>query len=514
MFPDLFELRPRLVLAVLLVATMAPRVALLPVNENLYGDAVPRTEFAERWARAPHVITSFGDGAAQYGPLHIYLIGVALSALDREDAGRAVSLVFGVLSVLPLFSIGRRVFGRRHAVVACLAFSVWGLHVQFSTTAASEAVSLFLMLSVFALLVRGRQDGTFAPIALAALALNLACAVRYDAWMFVPLLTVLPSIASGASRVPPGRALAFGLLCLPFPLLWMIGNGLAHGDPLYPLAFINQDHRTGVAEMSPDVWSEIWLRSQGIGFWPVIALLSLTPGVAYFAFRGIAAAWRDRPESRWIVLAAAAPIAYYAFRTAVLGSFVPLARFMATPLALLLPFVASGYDVCRRRWGPVMARNAAVASAALAVLMPALLGLYTFRQDGLVRDVLRPLSPTSTNSRAAVQAAWFLRAAAPGGSVVAIDDDPEYLDLAIAFFSRVPEERLVRWRWPGAKERFDQLRPDFTVRLDRGSLVRQSGVTLEGRVLRLGGIDYEEMDGFGPPVHVYRRQRSASAFVP
>jgi hypothetical protein len=36
--------------------------------------------------------------------------------------------------------------------------------------------------------------------------------------------------------------------------------------------------------------------------------------------------------------------------------------------------------------------------------------------------------------------------------------------------------------------------------------VKDPGVTLEGRTLTLDGVVYEELEGFTPPVHLYRRR--------
>jgi hypothetical protein len=367
------------------------------------------------------------------------------------------------------------------------------------------------MLSVFALYARGLDTGRFAPLAVAALVLNFAAATRYDAWMYIPLLAVLPGLTGRPPRLAPRHAVGFALLCLPFPLLWMLGNHLAHGDPLYPMTYIDDFHRAWAAR-SGGGWNEIWLRMQGVGFWPAVATASLTPGVGLLGMAGVAAAWRGRPGTRWLIVAALAPLAYYAFRTAVLVDFVPLARFAAVPMAVLLVFVEPGFRWCVARWGPGPARTVARVSAVLAVAMPVSLGLLTFRQDGHVRDVLRPLSPTSTNSRAVVEAARFVQAeAAASPNALALDSDAGYRDLTFAFFSHVPEARLVRHRWPQFELRLRELQPEFLVRFDEGELVGGSNVALEGRRLTVAGAAYVELGGFRAPVHVYRRSREPAA---
>ena len=44
------------------------------------------------------------------------------------------------------------------------------------------------------------------------------------------------------------------------------------------------------------------------------------------------------------------------------------------------------------------------------------------------------------------------------------------------------------------------------VRFDHGSLARSRSVRLSGNTLSIGQATYVELNGFSPPVHVYRRQ--------
>ena len=81
------------------------------------------------------------------------------------------------------------VAGWQAGLVACLALAVWGLHVQFSTTAASESRGAPVHV-VGSRGVRRRRSSTGALRSLlwAAGWLTLAEAVRYDAWMYPPVL--------------------------------------------------------------------------------------------------------------------------------------------------------------------------------------------------------------------------------------------------------------------------------------------------------------------------------------
>src|SRR6188508_2982026 len=138
-------------LAVLTLVVLAVRAIAFPLTQNMYGDAVSRIGLGEQWAASPHWISAFGDGAYQFGPLHLYLLGIASMLWSaREHAGRLVSLIAGVATTFPLWFLCRRLFDARAARVSCLIFAFWGMHIQFSTTAASEALSVLLFTACLA----------------------------------------------------------------------------------------------------------------------------------------------------------------------------------------------------------------------------------------------------------------------------------------------------------------------------------------------------------------------------
>jgi 4-amino-4-deoxy-L-arabinose transferase-like glycosyltransferase len=483
--------------------TLAIRAAVYPVNEYVHGDAVSRVEFALDWAQSPHLIRSFGDGAAQYGPLQIYLVGTALQWIDRNDAARVVNIVFGVLTVLPVWVVTRRYFGERAAMWAGLACAAWGLHVQASTTGGSEALALCLMWVAFAACASWLERPRVLPLVASAAAMNLAAATRYDAWMYAPLLAVMPLVVWRDWQRAIAWGTLFGLLCLPYPLFWLYGNFSAHGSAFYPFTYINDFHRAWAAVESAG-WREIWFRIQGLTFWPAMALFTLTPGVAVLGGAGMVAAWRERPATRWLVLAAVVPTTYYSLRSAVLLDFVPLARFGVVQMSLLLPFVAPGLPVVVRWLGGLSPRRIVGASVAMAVVLPLAIGAITFRRDTRVADILKSVSPVSTNHRAVMAAADVLRQEVLArGRSVALDMDPMYLDIQLGFYARVGKE-APRMRWPGFREHVTVNPPDYLVTFERGALGREPWVTVDGSTLTLGEARYEAVPGFGSPVALWR----------
>ena len=480
------------VLVLLLMgAVLAPRLVVLGVNENYFGDAVSRADLAARWADRPHVIGSFDQGAYQFGPLHIVLLGVLnLLGGSREHSGRWLSLLASLLTVLPLFALTRRMFGRSAAIAACLGLAAWGMHVQFSTTAASEALSVLWVLTTVALFARALQTDHRPSLLGAALALNLACATRYDVWLYVPLLTGV--LVVGRRR--QWAALFFGL-AVAFPLAWCHGNWVDRGDPFFPLRYIDDYHRRWFKE-GEHLWGPVAYRLQNLGFWPAVAVFTLSPLVGAAGIWGLVRAWRERRDLRWLVALVVIPTALFTFRSTLSGSFVPVARFAAKEVALLLPFAWFGFEAIR----PAVWRGRVlIAAAAIAVAMPIWLGFFTLHREGRWPDSLRPVSPVSTNSVELMRVARFL--GHQDGAI--LDEDPQYRDLQLAFFSGLPEDNLARLRWPIYPQRLESAQPRYLVRIEGGRLEQLSPV--DGQTLRFNGWTFTELEGFSPPFHVYRR---------
>jgi 4-amino-4-deoxy-L-arabinose transferase-like glycosyltransferase len=508
-------------IAALVGAAALPRLILLPLNENLYGDAVIRTELAGRWAAHPHWISSFADGAFQFGPLHLYLMGILLQVWpSQEHVGRLLSLIFGVLSVLPLFFLTRRLMGQRAAVWACLAFSAWGMHLQFSTTAGSESLALFLVLTTLCFFAAAMDEGRLGPLICSALTLNLACATRYDAWLLIPLLSVALLFGDKDRVAAITRAVFFALFCLPFPLIWMYGNELAPPTPGFeagrafaPVRYIEEFHKGWVSDGLAR-WGQVGYRLQNLFFWPGTAIATLSLLVALLGMFGMARAFRARPEQRWLLWVAWIPALYFTFRSAALLTFQPLARFTAPQLVLVLPYVYFGFTELLQKVGIWARRAIASLAIALAVAQPIALGVFTFRSEGKVQDALRPISPTSTNPDSIMRVARFIKdEVAPRNGAIILDSDPGYSDMQVAFFGGLPEERMARYRWEDCRgdggcfsDRLRTANPEYLVRIEGGKLVESPDFEVLDNRVRLGERWFEEIPGFPSPYHVYRRR--------
>ena len=133
-------------------------LALFPFAENKHGDAPMRALIAERMDLEP-ASAAVPRTYCQFGPLHTTLMRPFI-ALDRfaPRSTRYLSLLAGIAVFFPFLAFARRLVGQAHAELAAFALAVSPLHLQASTTAASEALYLLLWVGALERLLSALGD--------------------------------------------------------------------------------------------------------------------------------------------------------------------------------------------------------------------------------------------------------------------------------------------------------------------------------------------------------------------
>jgi 4-amino-4-deoxy-L-arabinose transferase-like glycosyltransferase len=432
------------------IAALARLLPLLFGMEH-YGDAPVRIELAERWARAPHLWQGILE-TYQYGPLHLSLIGGVIRLLhDRVLAARLLSLAAGLCCIWLLWRIAAFLRGPEAAFIAAVGLALSPLHIQASTTGASEAPFLALLLAAIdcALLDRALAS---------AILLGAAGLVRYDGWLYVPLLGVLLFLR----QRDLWRALGFCALAAAPALLWMWINARSTGDALAPIHYIDREHRA-LAEMMLAWFGQVRWRSYCLFYWPIAVCGIATPLLGAFSLWGAFRALQKREEGWELVALAWIPAALFTFRAAVLADFRPLSRFVLVAAALSLPFAHAALAAFGRR--------ARIATAVVLVLTPLALTALSWRRDGGLAEWARPLSPISSVPPGIADAATWLQRNARKDDVILLDTVWDYLDIPLAFAVNLPEAQWIRARWTDDfEERLARATPTMAVLIYQGKL--------------------------------------------
>jgi len=438
-------------LPVALVIALAARAAPVLFGYEHYGDAPVRIELAERWAQAPHLWHGYLE-TYQYGPLHLTLVGGLVRLLgDRVVAARLLSLTSGLVGVWLLYRVAEGERGPEAGFWAAFGLALSPLHIQASATGASESLFLALLLGALLLVLRERA-------LLSALLLGAAGLVRYDGWMYLPLLGALLLVRT--REVP--RALGYCAVAAAPALFWLWVNARWSGDPLAPIHHIDREHAM-LAQTALASWGPLRARLEGLVFWPSAVCIVATPILGLLGLWGSArAAWRR--EAGWELVAIAwLPAAWFTFRTAALLDFHPMARFTLVAAALSLVFANDAMALLR---GPV--RGVAVAAAAAT---PLVLTALCWNRTGAAAEWARPLAPIGSLPPGIAEAAHWLAANTAPADAILLDGSPYYLDITLAFAAGLPEDRWIRVSWKeDFEERLARHTPTFAVLLVRGPL--------------------------------------------
>lgn len=258
------------------IFTLLLRLTFLIFSDNFEFDGPGRILIALNWLKAPHLIM-----AGMWGPLHTYLIAFSIVVWnDPTFSPQLVSLILGSLTVFPFFFLLKLLFNRNIALFSTLIFSVYTLHIRYSVLSMSEVpFTFFLFLSLYFFFKFKRDENKrYTFLAFACISLNLACMLRYEGWLFIPLLSLF------LLKEKKTHLLFFFVTSMIFPAFWMIGNYYINADPLYSVHLANTYQ---VVIVGYNEGYTLYTALYRLIAWPRILTLTLTPIVAIFAFCGL-----------------------------------------------------------------------------------------------------------------------------------------------------------------------------------------------------------------------------------
>jgi len=252
-----------------------------------------------------------------YGSLPIYIARVVSSVASYVDPGAATydgiivngrrqSAVFGVLTVLLLILLGRRLYGDAVGIVAGLLLAACALHIQNSRFLAVDVTLTFMVLLALFAFLRVSSEGRLRDYVAAGAAIGLATACKFSAMpLFLPLgIAILHRLFVEGRLVPIlGRGVAAVLAAFiafaiaePYALLnferfyhdiveqsHMVRHA---GDFAYTTQYMHTPKFVyDLQQMA------IWGMGPALGFAAIWATLSR-----------IGWAWRQRSAADWILL--------------------------------------------------------------------------------------------------------------------------------------------------------------------------------------------------------------------
>lgn len=191
-------------------------------------------------------------GFYNYGSLYIYILNICiligslarLINLSNSDiglvmrdlhlTGRLISVALGTASVLMIYLLGRRMYGRRTGVLAALMLAVLPLHVMYSHFLAVDVPATFLVLCSLVFAARIVEGARLRYYLLSGLFAGLAGATKYNTFLVVVAPFVTHTWATKGRTITRLFSWKLAMLILAAAFGFLIG---CPGILLYPQHF-------------------------------------------------------------------------------------------------------------------------------------------------------------------------------------------------------------------------------------------------------------------------------------
>lgn len=173
-----------------------------------------RINVALRWIESGQIFPDLN-----FSPLYFYFIKYSLKLVsDPLVAPRILSLIFGILLLIPYFCFIDVFFSRRIALCSSLFLACLPLAVRGSTVSLPMVIYGFFMLSslylFFFYLLKAPKNAGFMVVS--ACFLTIAAGLRFEGLLFIPLLSL---ILLFYKRVK--ESLLFFLIAMVLPVIYM-----------------------------------------------------------------------------------------------------------------------------------------------------------------------------------------------------------------------------------------------------------------------------------------------------
>jgi hypothetical protein len=312
-------------------------------------------------ARAVGVVGSLAEFERLYfvDPTSIYL------------AGRALSVVAGAATIVAVYVLGRRLFGRRAGLAAALFLAVAPLHVRDSHYVKHDVVATLAIacasIATLSLLSPPMRGVPARKLLWAALTAGMACAIHYYA-VFVVLPLALAIWWSAPTRRDAVKDIA--LACVIAAGTFFTLSPFILGEPLTAWRDITANrqivmdramagHR-GLLPTAPAYLAMLWRDAAG------------TPAIILAAFGAIGLAVQSR---RTAAVFLAFPMVYFLF----VSNTVAASRYLNPLLPFVVVLAGGAVELFSRRTRWALAVTAALAAAVPGLAASVRVGQF-FRQ--------------------------------------------------------------------------------------------------------------------------------------
>ncbi|MCP4594570.1 MAG: tetratricopeptide repeat protein [bacterium] len=196
-------------LIIFIVALVLRGVYLYQVRScPFFGHEIMDPQYHRQWGEAIAASETFTDGPYFRAPLYPWVLGAVYRVFGTSDlAPRIVQIVFGSVSCVVIYLIGRRAFSRRVGILAGLSSATYWLFLYFEAELLIAWLAMFLdLLLVWILLLTGDRRNPWLWL-LTGILLGLSALARPTILLFAPAVLIWLAVLHGSNR---RRVLGYG----------------------------------------------------------------------------------------------------------------------------------------------------------------------------------------------------------------------------------------------------------------------------------------------------------------
>lgn len=216
---------------IIALAAFVARLACIPYSEVVDADAVTRVFIAEKWLQDPYWI-----GHGVWAPFHFYLTGLSIFfTTDRILGPILMTVLFGSLAAVPIYRFIKNISASDSAIIVTLLFVFNPLVFRNSLQPLAGVTNIFFVaMAVWLIsecLLKAEKKQKLYSL-LAGLCFTVAAGIRYESWVLIALFSGVIMFYKSWKTI-----LYFLPVALLFPLVWMAGNYLHYGNPLFSVDY-------------------------------------------------------------------------------------------------------------------------------------------------------------------------------------------------------------------------------------------------------------------------------------
>lgn len=254
--------RNKLAILLLLVLACIIRVLIIFNFDNKPGDTMSHVESALRILESPGLFRNFD---ANTSVLYNYMLAASIYFWNNPLLSpRIFTVIFGIAVIIPFYLLIKILFNERIAFYSGLLLVFYPLHAFQSGYTTSDIVFQFFLISALYCFFKFRQNKQrLGVLILSVVLLNIAALLRFESWIFIPLL---PLFLCGKKIKYP---LIFFFSAAILPCVWLFFCYYITKDTFYSFTMPAKTMRAQILSQ-PAYSKEVlgWLRilSSNIGF--------------------------------------------------------------------------------------------------------------------------------------------------------------------------------------------------------------------------------------------------------